>query len=151
MTASQYLNQIATLETRTQRDRERLEELRATSGISSLRYGCKVQTSRTDILGDHAAEVIDLEQKYVDDIVELETAKSETLNIIHTLDDEPCEQLLYLRYIRQLNFYEISDSMSFSLSYLHRLHNKALRTFQKRLESCGMLTPENLTKPNMKN
>ena len=136
MTAKQYLKRIWYLEGRVKRDKERLETLRmAADGVKGIVYDAdKVQTSPADTMSERVGALVDLQRKLVSEIVELEETKSEVLSVIHTLDDEPMEQLLYLRYLLHRNFYEISEEMNYSLRQLHKLHGRALRMIEEKLK-----------------
>lgn len=132
--AKQYLKRIWYLEGRIKRDKERLDSLRmAADGVKGIVYDAdKVQTSPADTMSERIGALVDLQRKLVSEIVELEETKSEVLSVIHTLDDEPMEQLLYLRYLLHRNFYEISEEMGYTLRQLHRIHGRALRLIEER-------------------
>ena len=135
MSAKQYLKRIWFLEGRVKREKERIATLRAVlTGMKGIAYDAdKVQTSPSDPMSEKVGALVDLERKTMADIVALEEMKSETLSVIHTLDDELMEQLLYLRYLHHKNFYEISAEMNYSLRQLHKLHSKALREIEERV------------------
>ena len=134
MTAKQYLKRIWYLEGRIKRDKERLETLRmAADGVKGIVYDAdKVQTSPADTMSERIGALVDLQRKLVSEIVELEETKSDVLNVIHSLDNEAMEQLLYLRYLKRMNFYDIAAEMEYSLSGLHKLHGRALRLIEQK-------------------
>lgn len=132
--AKQYLKRIWCLEGRVKRDKARLESLRmAADGVKGIVYDAdKVQTSPADTMSERVGALVDLQRKLVSEIVELEETKSEVLSVIHTLDDEPMEQMLYLRYLKHMNFYDIAAEMEYSLSGLHKLHARALTLIEQK-------------------
>lgn len=137
MTAKQYLKRIWYLEGRVRRDKERLEALRASAdGMKAIVYDAdKVQSSPADTMSERVGALVDLQRKLVSEIVELEEAKSEIQSAIHTLDNEPMEQLLYLRYLKHMNFYDIAAEMDYSLRQVHYIHGRALRLMDKRVHT----------------
>ena len=136
-TTEQWLKRAWKIEDRARREKEKITELRSTLyEVRGVSYdNVRVQTSGGDTMGDKVARLADLERRYVDDVVDSELMKCETLTKIHTLDDDPEESLLYLRYIRRLNYYEIAEEMDRSLRYLHRLHNEAIAALSEKLET----------------
>ena len=135
MSAKQYLKQIWYIEGRVKRDKERLAELELTvDGMKAITYDKdKVQSSPIDMMSERIEELVDLKTKIVEEIAELEIKKSEVLALIHTLNNENMEQLLYLRYLMHQNFYEISDRMEYTLRQLHRIHAQALKEIDEKL------------------
>lgn len=134
MTAKQYLKRIWYLEGRAKRIKEHIEHLRASvDGVKGIVYDAdKVQTSPVDTMSERVGALVDLERRFADTIVELERTRSEVLDTIHTLDNEPMEQMLYLRYLKHMNFYDIAAEMEYSLSGLHKLHGRALRLIEQK-------------------
>ena len=135
--AKQYLKRIWYLEGRIKRDRERLDSLRmAADGVKGIVYDAdKVQTSPADTMSERVGALVDLQRKLVSEIVELEETKSEILNVIHSLDNETMEQMLYLRYLKHMNFYDIAAEMGYSLRQVHYIHGKALKQMDKRVHT----------------
>lgn len=123
MDAEQELERIKTLEGRIQRNEGRLDALReAAANIRSI-------GSREAI-----SQLADLEAGTKRDIAKLERTRDTLCSMISSIDDETCREVLLLRYVRCLNFYEISDQMSYSLGMVHRIRRKALKLMQQRLE-----------------
>lgn len=133
--ASEYLKRVGILEWHIKRDKERLEELEASAySVRAMSYdNSKVQTSMTDVIADKAIALTDLRQKIADEIIESELTKDEIIRTVNSLENEQSERILYLRYIRQLNFYDIADEMSYSLRMVHRIHSKALSELNEML------------------
>ena len=119
----QELERIKTLEGRIQRNEGRLDELReATANIRSI--------------GSREAmpQLTDLEAGTKRDIAKLKHARDKLCSMISSIDDETCREVLLLRYVRYLNYYQISDQMCYSLGMVHRIRRKALKLMQQRLE-----------------
>ena len=133
----QWLKRAWKIEDRARREKEKITELRSTLyDIRGVSYdNVRVQTSGGDTMGDKVARLADLERRYVDDVVDSELMKCEALDKIHTLDDDPKENLLYLRYIQRNNYYEISEKMDMCLRNLHRLHNEAIAELSDKLNT----------------
>lgn len=136
MTAKQYLKQIKTLEGRIKRCEARISSLVETvSYISAVRYdSIKVQSSgdpnrKEDIIAD----IISLEREWRDMKVALERKKLEVTKSIHTIDYADGENVLYMRWVEGLDFYDIADSIPCSLRQVHRIHSTALQLLSEKL------------------
>ena len=127
MNAERQLEGIKILAGRIHRMRDNLEVLRKNSAdVRSMG-----QTSMSDTMaGKRLAE---LEAKTTTDITRLELLMERTVQLIHALDDKQAEELLYLRYVCSLDYYEISERMSYSLGMLHRIRRRALQELEQRL------------------
>lgn len=126
--AKSYLRQIRILELRIKQDKDRLETLRANlGGCIGISYDReRVQTPPKDSLSEEIAALVDLEQKIVSDTVTFEKKRNEIVQMIRMLNDAACEEVLYLRWVCQLDFSSISEQMSYSLRQVHKIHSKAL-------------------------
>ena len=123
MNAEQELERIGLLTGRIRRNKDRLGTLKETAAdIRLIGYSGRIP------------KLADLEAKTTADLAELERQKGKLCSMISSIDNEKCAELLYLRYVRCLNYYEISDSMCYSLRMVHRIHAKALELMQQRLE-----------------
>lgn len=136
MKAERFLKRAWAYESKIQRDREKLDTLKASAySVSGTAYSDRVQTSLEDRMSTKIGAIADLKSQLIDDIVTCEEIKSEILNQIHTLDDEPMEQVLYLRYVRCESYYTISEETGYSLRNLHRLHNEAVAALDRKLSA----------------
>ena len=135
MTAKQYLKQIDLINGRIKRCEARISSLRDTlTTLSAVKYdGIKVQTSGTNTNEELTLEMIALEEEMKAYVVQLEQKKSEITKMLHTINYEDGENVLYLRWIEQLDFYEIADSIPCSLRHVHRIHSMALHLLTEKL------------------
>lgn len=142
MTAKQYLKQIRLIDGRIRRNKERIQSLRlAVDGIKGIAYDKdKVQSSAIDTMSESVGKLVDLERNLVGDIVRLELLKTEATKKIHEINFEIGEEVLYLRWVQGESFYNISDSIGYSLPHTHRIHGKALQLMNE------VLAPKHDTK-----
>ena len=100
-----------------------------TSEIETLseQYADFIGLPKMDVLLDDLRSYRD---KAIMKAVRIETA-------ITSVEDEQARMLLEQRYLAGATWEEIADSIGYSLSYVHRLHKKALRMI-----SVDMLTAD---------
>jgi hypothetical protein len=109
------LNRIENLTGRMHRNQDRLKELKeAAANIRNTNYCNRIQ------------ELTSLEAKTTADITAIKQTRDGLCNLISALDDERAKELLYLRYVCRMDFYKISEKMSYSLGMLHRIRKKGL-------------------------
>nr|DAN47020.1 MAG TPA: Protein of unknown function (DUF722) [Caudoviricetes sp.] len=90
----------------------------------------RVQTSAGN--GGIEAVVVEREriQKNIDNTVSLYLAKrQQIIDRIHRTDKEAYMQVLYKRYIEGKKFEEIKREMHYEVSYIRKLHCKALHAY----------------------
>lgn len=135
MTAKQYLKQIKAIDGRIRRLKDRINTLRMTSdGLKAVSYDKdKVQTTPIDSMAETISEIIDLERQTHIEILKLETLKSKATLMIHSINYSEGEDVLYLRWIQGMNFYDISDTIGYSLPHTHRIHGKALQLLNEKM------------------
>ena len=64
-------------------------------------------------------------------IEELEKQKEEIYNIIHSIDNPTCKQILLKRYVQGKKWEEIELEMNYAPQHIHRLHKKAVEEVHK--------------------
>lgn len=96
----------------------------------STRYLSKTSIKKTP--NPHAtqeliAKMMDLENEINQSIDELIDLKSDLVKVIEKLADGDLVKVLTFRYVLLLPWEEISGRMNLSISYAHRLHNRAIK------------------------
>lgn len=128
-----YLRQIKWLGGIINSKTEQLKDLRNTAySISGNEADERVQTSmKLDKIGGVISKIVDLENelnKRIDEFVDL---KAEVTAKIDAVPDTDCRLLLMLRYLNFKTWEEIAEEMNYSYQWVHKIHNKALKSLQK--------------------
>lgn len=123
------IEEIDTLIERTKEDKQRWLDI-ATS-ITAPMGGERVQTSSN---GQKMEDAIINSMDYDEKIVEL---NKERVEIIKTIELLPFKEynLLYLRYVKRMNYDDISRTYDKSYSWCTSVHGRALQSLKKILDS----------------
>lgn len=106
-----------------------LAELRTMKlSISVNNDGMPHGSGRSDMSG-YAAELDRLERNLIQEQYRRKAAYIETSNQIKKLEDENERDVLFYRYIRGLNWWEIAEKMGYSERQIYRYHGQALAHF----------------------
>lgn len=134
MNAKKYLNQAYKLNERIKDKEERIADLKEfMTSIGATDYSKdRVQTSpQSDATYTRqVAKVIELEDKLKDDILKLHQLKIEISQAIDDVDDVNCSLVLSKRYILMKTWEQIAEEMTYSVSQVQRIHEKALIIFK---------------------
>ena len=107
-----------------------LQELREMrTSISVVNDGMPHGSGQCDMSG-YAAELDRLERALLSERHERVQAYKEIVKRINMLRSENEKDVLFYRYIKGLEWYEIGDNMGYSDRHIHRFHGKALAHFQ---------------------
>ena len=107
-----------------------LQELREMrTSISVVNDGMPHGSGQSDMSG-YAAELDRLERALLSERHERVQAYKEIVKRINMLRSENEKDVLFYRYIKGLEWYEIGDNMGYSDRHIHRFHGKALAHFQ---------------------
>ena len=107
-----------------------LQELREMrTSISVNNDGMPRGSGQSDMSG-YAAELDRLERTLVSERHERVQAYKEIIRRINMLRSENEKDVLFYRYIKGFEWYEIGDNMGYSERHIHRFHGKALAHFQ---------------------
>ncbi|MFL8968907.1 DUF1492 domain-containing protein [Helcococcus kunzii] len=106
--------------------------------INSLDYSTdRVQTSkkREAKFEELMCKAIDMELISLDDLNKLYDTKREIEEIIDKVSDSKQRIILMLLYINDKKIYEIAEMLNYDSATISRIHNKALRTVQNKLNN----------------
>lgn len=136
MTAKEYLQQIRWLTNRIDRySREREELIELASKPSSPSFNtCHNPNKPINApyvkLIDKAA---DLESQIQGDKEYLCVLTDKITELILEIEDPDERYLLLLRYIKLESWEQIAASLNYSVSWIYKLHGRALHSFQKKI------------------
>lgn len=136
MNTREYLWQVKALSLKIdQRQKQRLELESSITGMKSIQYDSdRVQSSHRDSLCDRITSLISLQTDISDLMTEYLGFKSKIIGQIQDLSDTRYVALLYKRYIEFKRFEVIAIEMGYDFTYIRRLHNKALKAFEKKIQ-----------------
>ena len=131
--AKDYLMQISKIDRLITRLTNTVATLR--SSLTSGNYELKrdvVQTSGPkNPIESTMIKIIDLEKQINDRIDELILRKTDAINKIELIPDLDQQTLLIARYVDNMKWPQIAESMNYSLPNIYKIHGKALLTFSE--------------------
>lgn len=108
----------------------KIEELQRLKRNPSVRNDGMPRGSNQSDLSDYAAQLDILEDElYNEGVAEVKTYKDITCKI-DELEDEDEREVLYYRYIKDKEWWEIAKTMGFSESWIYELHGRALKNLK---------------------
>lgn len=108
----------------------KIEELQRLKRNPSVRNDGMPRGSNQSDLSDYAAQLDTLEDElYNEGVAEVKTYKDITCKI-DELEDEDEREVLYYRYIKDKEWWEIAKTMGFSESWIYELHGRALKNLE---------------------
>ncbi len=129
MTIKEYLSQAYRIDQRINSKLEQVQSLRelavkATSTLSDT-YNSSGSGNKQKMEGV-IVKIIDLENEIDEEIDRLVDLKQEIVSMIKQVKNPEYQTLLELRYLCFRTWEQIAVEMSYDLSWVHRLHKKAL-------------------------
>lgn len=132
MTTQEYLRQIEKLDAIIKNKQERVEYLRATLLGKGVDYSSeRVKTSPQDRFSATISEYLDEEKRISKLLVELLSKRNEIVTEIEQLGTKHYK-MLYLRYVKTMQFKEITGEMKMSENTVFRVHREAIKEFEKK-------------------
>lgn len=136
MKAKNYLQKLQSLDLHINAKIEQKEHYmdlacRATSRLSAVNYG---GTSHRSKVEDNVCKMIDIEREIDREIDRLVNLRRKVLQILENLEDERFRQILEYRYLNYWSWEKMAGELNYDLSWLHRLHKKALDAFEEELK-----------------
>ena len=131
-----YLKRYSAQEARIGALLEQIAGLREQLTTCTQRLSGQPRGSRSgDSLSSAIAKIEELEG-YLDERIDESLAlKKEIVERIEAVENDEHRTILYLRYINLKTWEQIATNMGYDVSWLHRLHGKALREAEKLLIS----------------
>ena len=129
MTIKEYLSQAYHLDQRINSKIEQLKRwqdlaIKATSTLSKT-SSCSYENSHK--MEDNMVKIIDLKNEINNDIDRLIDLKKDIMALINGVNEQEYQTLLELRYLCFKKWKQIALDMGYDVSWIHRLHNKALK------------------------
>lgn len=108
-----------------------IEEIRSMKMYPSTKSdGMPKASGSTGDLSSYAAELLEKENElYYEGVEQVKTFKDISYKI-KQLEDEDERDVLFYRYIKGMEWWEIARNMDFSESWVHELHGRALKKIQ---------------------
>jgi hypothetical protein len=131
MTAKEYLRQLKMLDCLIKAKELEKERLMALAGKVSVSLSEKVQGGSGGGTENAIIDSVDLEKEITADIKKLVELLEEARGFINKLDNERYKAVLSMRYISDMTFEMIADTMHYSLGTIHNLHARGLKEFDK--------------------
>lgn len=131
MTTQEYLRQVEKLDAIIKNKQERVEYLRATLLGKGIDYSSeRVKTSPQDRFSLTISEYLDEEKRISALLSELLVRRNE---IVSELEQLPTKfyKVLYLRYVKTLQFKEIMTEMKVTEDSVFRIHREAIKEFER--------------------
>ena len=126
----EYLRKYRTHVRRIHRINAEISELRSMKLSPSLNNdGMPHGSSQSDLSG-YAAELDSMVQELIDERYYRIKDYQEIVGRIKKLKSENEKDVLFYRYIRGMDWWEIAEKMKFSERQIFRIHGKALANFQ---------------------
>ena len=128
MTIKEYLSQAYRIDQRINSKLEQVQSLRelAVKATSTLSDTYSSGNSNKQKMEGVIVKIIDLEIEIDEEIDKLIDLKQEIVSLIKQVKNPEYQTLLELRYLCFRTWEQIAVEMSYDLSWVHRLHKKAL-------------------------
>lgn len=137
MTAKQYLSQAYRLDERINSKLEQLGQLKmmATNITSNLSEICVQKTHNNHQMEDTIVKIVEQEQEIDDEIDALVDLKAEIRHMVDKVPGIDHRLLLEKRYLVFEDWSQIAMDLNWSVQHTFRLHNEALREFDRILKA----------------
>lgn len=137
MNAKEYLNRVRFADISINTENDELYHLKLKSlQVSPQSQGERVQSSGS---GGDFTKIIDkivlLQDKINEEIDRLVELKEQARTLIHMLTDERYKTVLTEYYLNHKTWEQVADCMNYDLRWVYRIHGRALKEFNKVLDS----------------
>lgn len=128
MTNKEYVSQIKVIQKNIDKKLASIEQLRAvsTTVTSSLSQDVVCKSKTINKLGVIAENIVDLERSLAFDYEKLSEVTFDINEKIQNLDNVNYQNILNYRYIKGMQYEDISRELNFSMSSIYRYHRIAL-------------------------
>ena len=127
MTAKEYLSQVYQIERKIDSMVQEMQHLRTLVSNADQVLTDMPRSHNVKRFEDIVVDIVDFENEIAADKEKLAILKREIADAITRIDNRTYKLLLELRYLRYLNWKEISFVLEYDLHYVYKLHNKALQ------------------------
>ena len=134
MTPKEYLEQAVYLDQRVNSKLTQVENLRSLATKVTTVYSDSLHSPAPDCqrLEKTIAKIIDLENDINRDIDRLVDLKKEITETINEISDLRQRTILEMRYLSFRTWEQIAVALSLDLSWVHRLHGRALKKISEK-------------------
>lgn len=115
---------------RIKRIESEIEEIRSMKLYPSMNNDGMPHGSNQKDLSDYAAELTEKEERLYREGVDRVKSYKDINSKINQLKDENERDVLYYRYIKDKNWWEISELMGYSERQIYRFHGNALKNLR---------------------
>lgn len=122
----EYLQEYHGHVRRINRIEEEIKELRNMKTTISINYDGMPRSSKKSDLSEYASRLDELERKLLEEKYLRISAYKAIADQINMLKSESEKDVLFYRYIRALNWWEIAEKMNYSERWVQKIHGKAL-------------------------
>ena len=134
MTAKEYLSKAYRLNEKIESNLRLIERLRDMATNITVNLDEKVNGGKTGGRASTIEKIVDLQKKVNEEIDSLVDMFCEIRQTIESLCNEDEKLLLTLRYVEFMKWEEIAQKLSFSLTQVHRIHNRAIENIDVALK-----------------
>ena len=135
MTAKEYLRQLKYLDNRINAKLLEREQIRTMAEKTTASLSEKVQTSSGTKMDDVVVRLVELEELINKDIDKLVYLKEEAGDKINRISNDKYTIVLSMYYLSNKTFEEVAELTEMSFRWVHKLHGRALKEFEKILYS----------------
>ena len=136
MTAKEYLRQLKYLDNRINAKLLEREQIRTIAEKTTVSLSEKVQTSSSGTkMDDVVVRLVELEELINKDIDKLVELREEAGNKINRISNDKYKIVLSMYYLSNKTFEEVAELTNMSFRWVHKLHGRALKEFEKILHS----------------
>jgi DNA-directed RNA polymerase specialized sigma24 family protein len=141
MKAKDYLMQVRFLNRKIRRLQQDIENLKLKSentGSASMETELVKASKNLESFSKHVVDAVAKEQELRETIQKLDEKKQEVIDVIENVSNPDIYEVLYMHYIQEYKWIEISERLEFSYSWVHELNNKGLDEIQTIVDSSGL-------------
>ena len=136
MTAKEYLRQLKYLDNRINAKLLEREQIRTIAEKTTVSLSEKVQTSSSGTqMDDVVVRLVELEELINKDIDKLVELREEVGNKINRISNDKYKIVLSMYYLSNKTFEDVAELTNMSFRWVHELHGRALKEFEKILHS----------------
>ena len=136
MTAKEYLMQLKHLSDkidRLEREKKQLLELASTPAGNSFEPHYNPNSPTKAAFEKFIDKAYEVDALMKEEQKRLTVLKDKISELILALDDADERYLLLLRYIKFASWEQIATDLHYSISWVYKLHGRALQNFQKKI------------------
>lgn len=135
MTAKEYLQQLKTLDNVINAKLLEKERIRALATKVTSNLSERVQGGGSGGIENTVIKITELEIQINADIDKLVDLKAEATHIIDSLENNKHKAILSMYYVSNLTFEQVAENTDMTFRWIHKLHGRALKEFEKKYSS----------------